>query len=314
MAGRLRRTSVGWYFFPAARPASSRAGGTPTTARSGAGRSSSTTRTAADPPACLCLHEVGAAGQVDQVRLEPRWAAQKVRHLVELVEDVARLAAPHRPLEGLVVAVEHVLVAKLVEHDLELFAGPLEDLPEFDGGRVGDVDLVAHAPEKRLVDERSRLEVGTEDDHSLEGGADRHTGASERQIVDASLEGDNQPIQQGAWRRVLAAEVIEQEDAAIGFEMDGRFVVAPERVEGGRQLRRGQLATGLDEGTLDQHPPRVEVQRHLPLDPLVVERVVETHHLSLDVDRIRDEDRLTQQLGAGFGDSGLPVARRAIKK
>src|SRR5207302_6010827 len=160
MAGRLRRTSVGWSFFPAARPASSRAGGRPTTGRSGAGRSSSTTRTAADPPAGLCLHEVGAAGQVDQVRLEPRGPAQKVRHLVELVEDVARLAASQRALERLVIPVEHVLVADLVEHDLELLAGPLEDLTEFDGGRVGDVDLVAHAPEKRLIDERSRLEAG----------------------------------------------------------------------------------------------------------------------------------------------------------
>src|SRR5207244_10999288 len=205
MAGRLRRTSVGWYFFPAARPASSRAGGTPTTARSGAGRLSSTTRTAADPPACLCLHEVGAAGQVDQVRLEPRGAPQKVGHLVELVEDVARLAAPHRPLEGLVVAVEHVLVANLVEDDLELFAGPLEDLPEFDGGRVGDVDLVAHAPEKRLIDERSRLEVGTEDDHGLERGAERHTGAGEHQTVHASLDDATQPHHHGARRRARAA-------------------------------------------------------------------------------------------------------------
>src|SRR5207248_6897607 len=168
MAGRLRRTSVGWYFFPAARPASSRAGGTPTTARSGAGRSSSTTRTAADPPACLCLHEVGAAGQVDQVRLEPRWAAQKVRHLVELVEDVARLAASQRALERLVIPVEHVLVADLVEDDLELLACPFEDLPEFDRCWIGHVDLVAHAPEKRFVDQRSRLEVGAEHDHGLE--------------------------------------------------------------------------------------------------------------------------------------------------
>src|SRR5438067_8307702 len=159
MAGRPRRTSVGWYFFPAVRPASSRAGGTPTTARSGAGRSSSTTRTGADPPAFLCLHEVGAAGQVDQVRLEPRGPAQKVRHLVELVEDVARLAASQWPLEGLVIPVEHVLVADLIEHDLELLARALEDLPEFDRCRIGHVDLVAHAPEKRFVDQRSRLEV-----------------------------------------------------------------------------------------------------------------------------------------------------------
>src|SRR5438067_11671067 len=100
MAGRLRRTSVGWYFFPAARPVSSRAGGTPTTARSGAGRSSSTTRTAADPPACLRLPEVGTAGQVDQVRVQPRGLDEQLRHLVQLVRDVVRPRAPVRPLRG----------------------------------------------------------------------------------------------------------------------------------------------------------------------------------------------------------------------
>jgi len=96
--------------------------------------------------------------------------------------------------------------------------------------------------------------------------------------------------------------------------MDGRFVVAHQRVERGGQLRRRQLAAGFDEGPLDQYPAGVEVHGHLPHDALVVERVVEAHHLALDVDRIGDEDRLTQQLGAGFGDGGLPVARRAVKK
>src|SRR2546423_15578378 len=93
MAGRPRRTSVGWYFFPAVRPASSRAGGTPTTARSGAGRSSSTTRTGADPPAFLCLHEVGAAGQGDQVPVEEGGPAPKDHHPSGLVLVVAPPAA-----------------------------------------------------------------------------------------------------------------------------------------------------------------------------------------------------------------------------
>src|SRR5256884_8707409 len=103
MAGRLRRTSVGWYFFPAARPVSSRAGGTPTTARSGAGRSSSTTRTAADPPACLCLHEVGAAGQVDQVRPAPRGPAPKVSPPVGAAAGVAAVAASEGALRRVVI-------------------------------------------------------------------------------------------------------------------------------------------------------------------------------------------------------------------
>src|SRR5437016_5070088 len=181
-AGRPRKTLDAWCSFRAVRPASSRAGGTPTTARSGAGRWSSTTRSAASEifsplfhagAGPLCLHEIGSASQVDQVRLEPRGAAQKVRHLVELVEDVARLASSQRPFEWLVIAVEHVLIADLVEHDLELLARPLEDLSEFDRCRIGHVDLVAHAPEKRFVDQRSRLEVGAEHDHGLR--SEEHT-------------------------------------------------------------------------------------------------------------------------------------------
>src|SRR5260370_1189611 len=131
-----------------------------------------------------------AAGKVDEMGFQSRGAAQKVRHLVELVEDVARLAASVRPLEWLVIPVEYVLVAGLVEDDLELLARPFEDLPKFNRGRVGHVDLVAHPPEKRLVDQRTWLEAGTEHDHGLEGGADRHPGAGQGYIVDASLQAD----------------------------------------------------------------------------------------------------------------------------
>ena len=46
----------------------------------------------------------------------------------------------------------------------------------------------------------------------------------------------------------------------------------------------------------------------------MVERIVEPHHLALYVDRVRDVDRLTQQLGARLGDGGLAVARRAVEK
>src|SRR3984893_3474164 len=66
----------------------------------------------------LRLHEVGAAAQVDEIRFEPRWPPQKVRHLVELVENVARLATAVGALEGLVVPVEHVVVGRLVEDEL----------------------------------------------------------------------------------------------------------------------------------------------------------------------------------------------------
>src|SRR5207245_3581918 len=100
----------------------------------------------------LRLHEVGTAGEVDQVRLQPWRASQEVRDLVQLVEDIAWLTAAVGSLEGLVIAVEHVVVPSLIEDDLELFAGPLEDLPEFGGGRVRDMDLVAHPAEEGLVD------------------------------------------------------------------------------------------------------------------------------------------------------------------
>src|SRR6266480_374094 len=121
----------------------------------------------------LRLYEVGPAGEVDQVRFQPWRPSQEIRDLIQLVEDIARLAAPVRPLEGLVIAVEHVVVAGLIEDDLELFAGPLEDLPEFGRGRVRHMDLVAHAAEEGLVDQRGRLKVGAEHNHGFEGRPDR---------------------------------------------------------------------------------------------------------------------------------------------
>ena len=96
--------------------------------------------------------------------------------------------------------------------------------------------------------------------------------------------------------------------------MDRRFVVPHQGVERRRQLRRGQLAAGLDEGSLDQHPARIKIHRELALHPLVMKRIVEAHHLALDVDRVGDVDRLAQQLGAGLGNGGFAVAGGAVEE
>ena len=176
------------------------------------------------------------------------------------------------------------------------------------------MDLVADATEEGLVDERAGLQVGAEHDHRLEGRANRHARARQRQVIDAPLQRDDQAIQKGPGRRVLPAEVIEQEDATVRLQMDGRLVITHQRIEGGRELGRGQLATSLDEGPFDEHPPGVEIHGQLPLDALVVQRIVDPHHLALDVDGVGDVDRFTQQLGAGLGDRRLAVPRGAIEE
>src|SRR5438552_17688526 len=102
----------------------------------------------------LRLHEVGPASEVDQVRFQPWRPSQEIRDLIQLGEDIARLAAPVRPLEGLVIAVEPIVVPDLIEDDLEVFAGPLEDLPEVGRGRVRAVDLVAYGAAEGLNDQR----------------------------------------------------------------------------------------------------------------------------------------------------------------
>src|SRR5438552_18458452 len=173
----------------------------------------------------LRLHEVGAAGEVDQVRLQPWRATQEVGDLIQLVEDIPRLAPTIWPLEGFVVAVEHVVVARLAEDDLELLAGSLEDLSKFHRSRVRHMDLVANTPQERLIYQRSRLQVRAEHDHRLEGCPHRHSRTSQGQVIDPPLQGNDQAVEQGARRGVLPAEVVQKEDPAVGLQLDRRLVV-----------------------------------------------------------------------------------------
>src|SRR5258708_11319834 len=92
-----------------------------------------------------------------------------------------------RDVAGLIVVGQQVLHEGTIESKVSLPAAILEDQHELGNGRPLGVDLVANASEKRLVNQRGRLDVGGKDNQH----AERHfelLARLQRQEVDASLE------------------------------------------------------------------------------------------------------------------------------
>ena len=78
------------------------------------------------------------------------------------------------------------------------------------------------------------------------------------QIIDARFQRDDPSIEEIARRHALAPEVVDDEDAAVRFQMNGRFVelrqVAVSEVE---HFER-QLAADRDDRPADSHPAAID--------------------------------------------------------
>ena len=95
----------------------------------------------------------------------------------------------------------------------------LEDPVEVRRRRVRQLHLVADASEKRVVGELPRREVRREEDERIEQHFDRLSGV-QREVVDATFERADPAIQQRDGRSLLPAEVVDDERATVGLELE----------------------------------------------------------------------------------------------
>ena len=83
----------------------------------------------------------------------------------------------------------------------------------------------------------------------------------QRQEVDAALERHDPAVQQVARRNALAAEVVDDEHAAVGLQLDRRFVELRDRVERQVEHLERQLAADDDHRPADLLPAAIERRR-----------------------------------------------------
>ena len=83
----------------------------------------------------------------------------------------------------------------------------------------------------------------------------------QRQVVDAALERHDPAVEQILRPHPLPAEVVHQEHAAVGLQLQRRFVELRERVERQVEHVERQLAADDDDRTPDAHPAPVARRR-----------------------------------------------------
>src|SRR4030067_353763 len=83
------------------------------------------------------------------------------------------------------------------------------------------------------------------------------------QEVDPVLQRHNPTVEQITRPDLLAAEVVDQEDAPIGLDLEGCLVELVDIIEDQVQSIHGQLAPDHNEGAADLPPTRTRLYPHL---------------------------------------------------
>ncbi|MBI2297527.1 MAG: hypothetical protein HYU66_01015 [Armatimonadetes bacterium] len=262
------------------------------------------------------IDEVGGHGGVEQLGGQLHGQLVEPGDVDELAEQVARVGGAEAAV-GLPV----VLVDQVVQHLAPVFEPHLaavvdEDLPELLFGRVADFHLVADAAQEGLLDQILGRQVGGEDDQQIEGHLHLHA-AGQVVVVVVLLERHYPAVEELPGGHLLATEVVDHEHAAVGLELQRSDVMAALDVPGHLEVLHQQLAADDDERPADEGPAAIE--RHAGgvggvADGLVVDGVVELHHLPAGLDGVGDEDPAAERFAHPLGHQGLAVARMAVEE
>src|SRR5438067_287726 len=118
-----------------------------------------------------------------------------------------------------------VVKAVLVERNARRFALAHEYVEELLAGRVGHAQLVLYAPQESIVYQVFRVEVGGQDQEKLERNL-QLLARFESEVIYPFFKGYDPAIEKRLRAYLLAAKVVNQEEAAVGLQLKRRFVEA----------------------------------------------------------------------------------------
>src|SRR6185503_5879531 len=170
----------------------------------------------------LNRYEVGLAGELHQLRRELRRFPKEARRRTKVLHEVTRVARAQRdvPLEAVL---RDPLRRLRIEGDPLVLADATEDLGEFLRRRRLDLDLVLDAPQERLIHQGRVRAVRREHEQHVERDLDL-AAIGRRQEVDVAVERDDPAVEELIGRGALAAEVVDEENAAARLHLERRFV------------------------------------------------------------------------------------------
>src|SRR5690606_31768711 len=270
----------------------------------------------------LEIHKVGLGGPVNQLFTHRRFDAKIVSHVHNLVEQVARVIGAQLALGLDVILLEQVAQRLFVEVEAAHLGDAPEYLPVIVEGRRGDLDLVSDAPQERLVHQVAGRQVGGKDEQQLE----RHfqlLACVQGEEVYVLFHGDDPAVEQVARANLLPAEVVDEEQPAVGLHLEGRLVEFVNRIVLQIQTVQRQFAADHDDGPVNPDPARVAaVAAKRPrgtcpflLHRRMVDAIVKHDDLPVGQDGVGHVDVIAQDHAANaFGDGSFAVTRRAVEK
>jgi hypothetical protein len=140
----------------------------------------------------------------------------------DLQEKIAWVAIAEGAVVRFVVLGDEVIDGFLAMGDFQGAAHDFEELSERFFRGVGHFNFVRDPSKESVVDEVFRLEVGAENHKLIEGDLDFFT-AADGKVVVAFFEGHNPAVEELVDTHSLASEVIDEQDAAIAFELQWGF-------------------------------------------------------------------------------------------
>lgn len=263
--------------------------------------------------------EVVIDGEVDGLfgHLQRDVVEQAVR--ANLHQKIAGLAVSEGPTYPFVMGRDQVIEQFGFVGDLHGFRHDVEQSAKIGFAGVGDFDLVRDTTQERIIDEVFGLQVGAEDDQLIEGDLEPFS-ALQRKVVVPLLERDHPSIQKFLDTHALPAKVIDQQDPAIAFELQGSFADVGVRVASDFEHRHRQFATSDNGWPQNANPSAIDVAFHQQTVAvskrarLVVERIEQSHDFAIDQDGSRDPNVVSEGLGDPFRDARFAIARVAVQK
>src|SRR4030095_11817765 len=143
------------------------------------------------------------------------------------LDQIARLAASQGALVRFVEPEQIIEMFRVVCETAGLDELLKDHGIHFSVGRI-DVETIAHAAQKRIVNQITGVEIGGENQKLLE----RHFDFLARmqcEIVDAPLKRDDPTVQEIMRINPLSAKIVNDERAAIRFHLKRRFIKAYRR-------------------------------------------------------------------------------------
>ena len=168
-----------------------------------------------------------------------------------------------------------VIDGRFVVRHFKLVAHNTDELTEIGFGRILNFDLVRNASQKGIVYQVAGFEIGGKNDELFERNLDLFATQGVKKVI-TFLKWDNPTIEQFIRPHPLPAEIIDHKRPAITFHLQGCLADASGRVETYFKLIHGQFTTHDDRGSLNLHPPMIQIS--IALQPTLFEGSLLMNH------------------------------------